>query len=74
MKLILTLIGFLLSLTLTSQTIIEDSIWFEHDISFRKLKVWLPENYDSSITYQTVYCLDAELLFPPLVSSVEIYS
>jgi hypothetical protein len=57
-----------------TQTIKTDSIWFEKSNSFRKYKVWLPETYDTSKTYQTIYCLDADLLFNSLVSNVEIYS
>ncbi|MFT6922496.1 MAG: putative alpha/beta superfamily hydrolase [Crocinitomicaceae bacterium] len=74
MKHIITLVSLFLSLSSSSQSIVEDSIYFEHNNSFRKIKIWLPEDYLPSTTYQTIYCLDADLLFNPLVSSAEIYS
>ena len=74
MNYLIPLFGILLSFNSISQSTVEDSIWFDHDQSFRKIKVWLPASYDTSKTYQTIYCLDASFLFNPLISSVEIYS
>ncbi len=74
MKIILLYFALSISSNLLSQITITDSIWYEPDNSYRKYKVWLPEDYDSSKTYQTIYTLDASLLFNPIVSSVEIYS
>lgn len=74
MRSILTFCFVLILNVAFSQTIKTDSIWFKKSNSFRKYKVWLPETYDTSKIYQTIYCLDADFLFNSLVSNVEIYS
>jgi predicted alpha/beta superfamily hydrolase len=51
-----------------------DSLFFESTQSYRTYKVWLPVDYDSSKTYQTIYCFDGDLLFNILSANVEIYS
>ncbi|MEZ4920122.1 MAG: alpha/beta hydrolase-fold protein [Saprospiraceae bacterium] len=75
----LHVIGFILLLfiwgsQLAAQTILSDSLYFEATNSYRTYKVWLPADYDSSQQYQTIYCLDASLLFNALCANVEVYA
>jgi hypothetical protein len=68
---------FLLTLSLSvakSQSIIEDSVFFKHANAYRTYKVWLPNDYDSTKNYHSIYCLDASLLFNLLTANVELYS
>ena len=74
MKSFICIFTLSLSFCAFGQTFHTDSIWFEHAHSYRKYKIWLPQDYDSTKRYQTIYCLDADLLFNSLVSSTEIYS
>jgi len=64
----------LASQILMSQTVVEGSLFFDETKSCRTYKVWLPDDYDSTRTYQTVYCFDGEFLFNILAANIEIYS
>lgn len=73
MRLILVLFLFL-SPFVNAQNIVEDSVYFEYTQSYRKIKIWLPDNYDAQQTYLPVFCFDASLLFNVTWSNVEILS
>lgn len=74
MKIIFLTLVLLSSFNSTYQQILEDSVFFEADNSYRKLKIWLPEDFDPKENYHTRYTLDADLLFNPLIANTEIYS
>lgn len=56
------------------QEVIVDSLFFEETQDYRTYKVCLPVDYDSTRTYQTIYCLDGDFLFNILAANVEIYA
>ena len=73
MRLIL-LLNVFLSTFVNAQNIVEDSVYFEYTKSFRKIKIWVPKDYDEQQIYLPIYCFDASLLFNLTWSNVEILS
>ncbi|MFT5821951.1 MAG: putative alpha/beta superfamily hydrolase [Crocinitomix sp.] len=73
LKYLFLYIGFV-SNVVAAQNVIIDSLFFEETQSYRTYKVWVPAEYDTSKTYQTIYCFDADFLFNILSANVEIYA